>query len=253
MARRREIPSKAIQLTARAGFITRNIFSTFLYPNRTARSQLRAWSRLLDSGYFVRHSDPRMSDVFILNKGIRHITQEIDGIIVRPPYTGVIRHDETALKGILIIEDHGFLDSWRVESEFKILGRDTIKLESQGTTNKFPDAILDFKAPVHRIRVAIEIELTLKDRRRYQRILNSYSFAEGLDLILFVCASETIKSAISEIAQSHFLPPKGLEIGFMDKADWLVDPILGTVKLKNRNSTLGTWVDEKENEQIRQA
>lgn len=251
MARRREVPHKAIQLTAKAGFITRNIFSTFLHPNRPARSQLRSWSKLLDTGYFVRHADPRMNDVFILNKHKRHIAQEVDGIVVRPPYTGVIRHDETALKGILIIEDHGFLDSWRVESEFKILGKDTIKLETNGATTKFPDAILDFKAPVQKIRVAIEIELTLKDRRRYQRIMNSYSFAEGLDLILFVCASDTIESAISETANSHFLPPKGLEIGFMNKTEWLEDPILGAVRLQNRTCTLGTWVDEKEKEQLR--
>jgi len=250
VGRNSDFPKEALRITARSGFITRKIFTTFLTSNRPVRSQLRAWSRLLESGYFVKHPDPRFHDVFLIDKKKCLALSDIIGSIVRPPYTGVIRHDEIVLSGVLNIENHGFLESWGLEQEFKSQGSGAVLLDSQGQVSKYPDAILNFKAPAAPIQVAVEIELSLKDKRRYQRIFNAYSFAKGLSLILFVCGEPAIEKVVKTCAQEYFLPPHGLELGFMEKADWLTNPILGTVKTSTNECSLGTWLDDKEKEQL---
>lgn len=253
MARPKHIPIEAIHLTARSGFLTKALFKEFLMSGRPKSSLNRNWNELLNSGFFVRHSDERMADIFLLNKRNRELPDLLDQLVVPPPYTGVIRHDEIALRGILLIEDHGFLDNWKVESEFKKAGQGAVRLEGNGQSPKYPDAILNFKAPYKPIHVAIEVELTQKERRRYQRILNAYSFAKSLDLVLFVCSNEQIEKAIRDSALKYFYPSAGAEIGFMSKKEWMTDPILAEVRCPNSVSSLGSWIDKQEKMQIQNA
>lgn len=250
MARPKRIPMEAIHLTARAGFITKSLFKEFVLGDRPKSSVNRSWNELIKSGYFIKHTDERMGDVYLLNKRKKELHELSYQQPVPPPYTGIIRHDEIALRGILLIEDRGFLETWKVESEFKKTRQGAIQLESNSQSPKYPDAILNFKAPQRPLRVAIEIELTQKEKRRYERILNSYSFAENLDLILFVCANTQIEKVISASASKFFYPSSGAEIGFMSKTDWITDPILAEVRQQNTVCSLGTWIDLKEKWQI---
>lgn len=250
MGRRPDFPTAAVQLTARSGFITRKLFTTYFVNGRPVRSQLRAWNRLLSSGLFVRHHDPRFHDVFLLNKRKQIAQYGNLNNLVRTPYSGIIRHDETVLHGLLNIQEHGFLESWALEPEFRAQGTGAVRLEHYGQTSKYPDAILQFKAPEKSIAVAIEVELSMKDKRRYQRIMNAYSFASDLSLVLFVCGDERIENAVRASARQHFLPPREMEIGYMKNTEWLNDPILATMRTEHRECTLGTWIYEKEQEQL---
>lgn len=250
MPRPKTIPIEAINLAARTGFITKALFKEFILGNRPKSSINRRWSDLINSGFFNRHNDERMADVYLLNKRKKELQELLTHQPAPPPYTGIIRHDEIALRGILLIEDRGFLDAWKVESEFKKTRQGAIQLESNSQNPKFPDAILNFKAPIRPIRVAIEIELTQKEKRRYERILNAYSFAQNLDLILFVCANNQIENVIVDAAAKFFYPSAGAEIGIMSKTDWLVDPVLGDIRCRNTANSLGTWIDGREKLQI---
>lgn len=253
MPRPKIIPIEAINLAARTGFITKALFKEFILGNRPKSSVNRKWSDLINSGFFNRHSDDRMADVYLLNKRKKELQGLLTQPPVHPPYTGIIRHDEIALRGILLIEDRGFLENWKVESEFKKSKQGAIQLESNSPNPKFPDAILNFKALYKPIRVAIEIELTQKEKRRYERILNSYSFAQNLDLIIFVCANKQIETTIITTASKFFYPSAGAEIGFMSKTDWLTDPVLADLRCQNKVCTLGTWIDDREKVQIQNA
>lgn len=250
MPRPKTIPIEAINLAARTGFITKALFKDFILGNRPKSSVNRRWSDLINSGFFNRHNDERMADVYLLNKRKKELQELLTQEPVAAPYTGIIRHDEIALRGILLIEDRGFLESWKVESEFKKTKQGAVQLESNSHNPKFPDAILNFKAPFKPVRVAIEIELTQKEKRRYERILNAYSFAQNLDLILFVCANKQIENVIVDAAAKFFYPSAGAEIGIMSKADWLTDPVLGDIRCQNTTSSLGTWIDGREKLQI---
>jgi len=249
MARPKCIPKDAINLAARAGFLSKSLFKEFLMKNRPTSSLNRSWRKLIDSGYFITHSDPRMGDIYLLNKRKRETSALSSHTIVSPPYSSLIRHDEIALRGILLIEDHGFLDTWKVESEFKKLKEGAVRLEGNENRAKYPDAILNFKSQIKPIRVAVEIELSLKDKRRYQRILNAYSFAEDLDLVLFVCANDRIEKTIAESSSKYFYPSAGSEISFMRQSEWSSDPILADVRIKNSVMSLGTWLDQFEKAQ----
>lgn len=253
MPRPKIIPLEAINLASRTGFITKALFKEFILGNRPKSSVNRRWSDLINSGFFNRHSDDRMADVYLLNKRKKELQELLTQQPVPPPYTGIIRHDEIALRGILLIEDRGFLETWKVESEFKKTRQGAIQLESNSQNPKFPDAILNFKAPYKPIRVAIEIELTQKEKRRYERILNAYSFAQNLDLIVFVCANKQIENAIIGTASKFFYPSAGAELGIMSKTDWLTDPVLGDLRCQKTVSSLGTWIDDRENVQIQNA
>ncbi|OYZ24325.1 MAG: hypothetical protein B7Y39_01330 [Bdellovibrio sp. 28-41-41] len=253
MPRPKIIPIEAINLAARTGFITKALFKEFILGNRPKSSVNRRWSELINSGFFNKHSDDRMADVYLLNKQKRELQDLLVQQPVSPPYTGIIRHDEIALRGILLIEDRGFLETWKVESEFKKTKQGAIQLESKSQNPKYPDAILNFKAPFKPIRVAIEIELTQKEKRRYERILNAYSFAQNLDLIIFVCGNKQIENAVITSASKFFYPSAGAEIGFMSKMDWLTDPVLADLRCQNTVCSLGTWIDGREKVQIQNA
>lgn len=250
MPRPKVVPIEAINLTARSGFITKALFKEFILENRPKSSVNRCWSELIKSGFFKRHSDQRMADVYFLNKQKKELQDLLNYQPVSPPYTGVIRHDEIALRGILLLEDRGLLETWVVESEFKKNRLGTIQLEANQQNSKYPDAILNFKELNSPIRVAIEIELTQKEKRRYERILNAYSFAQNLDLVVFVCATKQIENAISAAATKYFFPSAGADIGFMSKLDWLADPITAELRRQHKVNSLGAWLDEQQKAQL---
>ncbi len=251
MGRPSLVPEDAIRITAKSGFMTRQLFTKYFATNMTPRSQLRAWSRLLSSGFFVQHPDQRLRDVFLLNKRNRRLLQFLTHEPVRAPYSGLIRHDEIVLNGVLKIEEHGFLESWITESELRKEGSGLLRIQDQGQSAKYPDAVLITKSPVQSIGIAIEVELSRKEKRRYQQIMNAYSFAKNIELILFVCGDVEIENLILEMSRLYFVPARGAELGFMSKSDWLQNPILGLVKTESRSCSLGTWVSDKEQEQIR--
>ncbi len=138
MPRPKIIPIEAINLASRTGFITKALFKEFILGNRPKSSVNRRWRDLVNSGFFNRHSDDRMADVYLLNKRKKELQELLDQQPVPPPYTGIIRHDEIALRGILLIEDRGFLETWKVESEFKKTRQGAIQLESNSQNPKFP-------------------------------------------------------------------------------------------------------------------
>lgn len=65
-----------------------------------------------------------------------------------------------------------------------------------------------------------------------------------------MCANKQIENAITETAEKFFYPSAGAEIGIMSKTDWLTDPVLGDLRRQNKASSLGTWIDQRENDQI---
>jgi len=83
--------------------------------------------------------------------------------------------------------------------------------------------------------------------------LNAYSFAQNLDLIIFVCANKQIENVIMGSASKYFYPSAGAEIGFMSKTDWLADPVLADLRCQNTVCSLGTWIDDREKLQIQNA
>jgi hypothetical protein len=230
-----------LRVTAKSGFLTKEIFKEFMFGGKTRRGANLSWANLKESGLFKVHPNPRLRDVLVLNRHNKIVQTQGFNSVATTPNEAVMHHDEILLHGVLDIENHGFLHRWILEPGIEIEGLQEFKISSQGNKIKYPDAVLEFKDPAASRVAALELELTQKDGKRYDQILSAYSSMEGIALVLFITGSKTIEKAIERHAKESFYPMHGQQLGFMTLQDWQEGPLLAHVRVKDRSQTLGTW------------
>jgi len=240
-----EFPRKALDIASKAGFITKELWKDYIYGRvgNTKAEKRRyhwAWNNLLERGYLIQHPNKHLSNVLVFNKNNRDAQRYIGGIASRSPYESNIRHDEMLLRGLLKIESAELLRHWTLESELKSNERDEFRLTSQGRSIKYPDAILYPKPSNNDRKVAIELELTLKNRTRYKQIIGAYGFLSELPAVIFVYATPAIEKAIKETVNGDHLAASSGRFGFMSLAEWQRNPIDGEIDLMNSKATLKT-------------
>ena len=217
-----------------------------MFKGKTRRGANWSWARLKESGYMRLHPNPRIRDVLVLNRSCRAAMIHCQGKAAHSPHEGLFRHDEILLRGILKTEDHGFLDHWRLEAELKVEGRNTFRISSAGHHIKYPDAVLSFRAHPEPVNVAVELELTLKDQKRYGQIVSSYSHMKDFDLVLFVAKDQSIVQAVKRAMEDAYYPASGVPLGFMQLKDWIANPLLGTLRINEESLTLASYVTQNE-------
>lgn len=241
-----EILKRPLEVIAKSGFLTKELWREFMFRGNTQRGANWSWAKLRESGYFKPHPNPRIKDVLVLNRLNRGVMARLGGEAASPPHEGLFLHDEILLHGILKTESHGFLDHWFLEAELKVLGSDTFRITSAGNHIKFPDAILAFNTSVESIHVAIELELTMKDQKRYGQIMSSYSHMKGVHLVLFITKNRAVEEAINRAMREAYYPAHGVPVGFMSLTEWNEDPLLGVVRTQHESLSLGSFVTQSE-------
>lgn len=230
-------------MLSRAGFLSKGLWQEFFYRGKSKGGMHHGWAKLLKEPYFALHPNPYLKNIAVLNRSSRELHAITGGRFASAPPEGVFCHDEVCLRGVLQIESHGFLKEWQLEAGLKSSLAKSYRIESAGALVKYPDALLEFVGLTAPLRVAIEIELTQKDRKRYDQIINCYSFMKGIALVLFVTAEPAIALALKRSAKESFYPTHGLQMGFMAVADWKKNPLLAELEVKGQGQTLGSWVE----------
>jgi dihydroxyacetone kinase DhaKLM complex PTS-EIIA-like component DhaM len=155
----------------------------------------------------------------------------------KPPIERQLRHDELLLGGVLDLERQGFLGHWTTEAELKSLGLDAYRVEGSLTDAKYADAILYLAGIGSDNKVAVEMELTLKEKSRYRKIMSAYSFVRELRLLLFVVANPAIEAAIRAAADEVFFPKEATTLAFMELSDWKRNPAEALMETDDPRST----------------
>lgn len=240
---RHEFPIRALEITAKAGFITKELWREHVFgevpKSQSGKRRYHwAWTSLTQKGYLRPHPNRHLSNVLILGHKKLGIIRERFGAASRSPYESQFHHDELVLRGVLQAEKAGLLRHWTLESELKSNERDELKLTSQGKRLKYPDAILYLPARERERKVAVEVELTLKNRLRYRQIIGAYGFLKDLPLVLFVTATPAIERAIRETIKANPTVANGGRYGFMSLNEWQRSPVDGEIAWSGERTTL---------------
>lgn len=235
-----------LRVISRSGFLTKELWREFLFTGKSRGGAHNGWARLLKTPYSTEHSNPHVGNVLVFNRRSRAGLQRIGGTAASAPYEAFLRHDETLLRGVLKIESHGFLRDWILEAGLKSGNHSEYQIRSQGKEIKYPDAVLDFRVESEFKRVAVELELTQKDAKRYEKIISSYSFMRGVSLIIFVTASAAIEAAIKKSIKKSFYPAHRQRVAFMRLDGWNDDPLLADIEVNGKKMSLGSWVTKDE-------
>lgn len=228
----RYFPKGLVAFVAKTGFITKATWKDYFFPGGSVRWKNSLWISLADRGYFVRHTNRHLSEVYILNRMNREVIEFLQGRGVRAPFVSQIDHDEVLVRGILPAIRSGLIVNWTTEAELKSFEQGTFRIESQGQAIKYPDAILGIGKSERPKKIALEIEITQKHRRRYMQIMSAYSSMKGIDGIVFVVGTDAIRNVIASTLKEVYFPLEKMFVGFIELKDWQADPLKSSVQLR---------------------
>jgi hypothetical protein len=105
------------------------------------------------------------------------------------------------------------------------------------TKNKLiPDGLIGVEVSNKMESVAIELELTLKDKRRYRNIINHYQNKENLYAVWYIVPTNSILRSLKENWKKHYGSYSGIKVYFSILADLMKNPL--EAKLVGLNSVL---------------
>lgn len=206
-----EILQNAINFAARFGFLTKEIFFEHLCFYQTTQ-QYYHWNRLVTSGYFFK-SQKQHGLIYLSTKGKRLAT-----VSVAPNKSlYILNHDILVAKIFLQLErTEKLLNAW---TEFE-LSKDqyqTCLLLGVNRIDKLPDLLVDLQGANKTIRIAIEIENTLKAKDRYLRISQGYLSMKNVNLLMYGCSSLVIQNTVARaFSGAEFVRGQKVPISFLN-------------------------------------
>lgn len=206
-----EILQNAINFAARFGFLTKEIFFEHLCFYQTTQ-QYYHWNRLITGGYFFK-SQKQHNLIYLTLKGKKLAT-----VSVAPNKSlYILNHDILVAKIFLQLERTGkLLIAW---TEFE-LSKDqyqTCILLGVNRIDKLPDLLVDLQGANKTIRIAIEIENTLKAKDRYLRISQGYLSMKNVNLLMYGCSSLVIENTVARaFSGAEFVRGQKVPITFLN-------------------------------------
>lgn len=118
----------------------------------------------------------------------------------RRAYKTQFEHDQLLIDARRILEKSPLISNFKTETEIRNLllsGRE--KLLHWENAPVIPDAIFTYSIPGKTMRVALELELTLKVRRRYTRIFRSHLLAKDWGLTIYVVKGANFRDQLMKV------------------------------------------------------
>ena len=107
-----------------------------------------------------------------------------------------LEHDFKLLRLRLLIEEREMAKTWIPEHEIRYLVFKKYDLRT-AKEKIIPDGLMFIETSNKKVSVAIELELTLKNKERLKQVLRRYLEKKDLNYIWYVCASKMIANAVS--------------------------------------------------------
>ncbi len=215
-------PLDLVRFLAKTGFITHDLWRRYFCTAQSSSWMRRLKKDFIRRGYVKAHPNRYYQSVYLLNTGGDVIrSMKLDP--ASPPPIAQIEHDETLADGILSLERSGLMSFWQTESELKKLGANDYRIETQGQLIKYPDLLIYTREPLPNCILAIELERTLKSRRRYIQLLGAYASMKRINGLLYVAENPSIERTIREVMQETYFPVERLPVTFASADDWLRD------------------------------
>lgn len=231
------VPEKEIRFAAKTGFLSKPLWDEF-FAAGTDRWRRKQWQFFLERGLFRKHPSRLPTDVFVLHRKNPMVIRLVGEQISLPPFAPQIEHDEVAAKILLSLERTGHALGYRVEAEIKREEFGQRQRYSGTDKMKYPDAILEIADQGGVTKVALEIELSRKNPKRYRHILNTYAARKELKYVLFLARARTIFESLKTAMRETYYPDWERPIGFCDVDEWLKNPATAAIHFSERVTTL---------------
>ena len=177
---------------------------------------------MVSRAYLKLHSSKYHAALYLLDRE-SPVLRAMNLSPVAPPPVGQIDHDEILADGILNLERSKLVSFWQSESELKKFGANDYRLETQGQLIKYPDLLIYTAAPLPEKILALELERTLKTRRRYVQLLGAYASMKRINGLIYVVENPSIKRTIEEVMKEVYFPVNRLPVSFFSQEEWLSD------------------------------
>lgn len=136
----------------------------------------------------------------------------------------MIEHDHKLIALRLLLEKFGVARAWMPEHEirshmFKKYGLREIK-------NKIiPDGFIGTEVNGKMESVAIELELTLKNKKRYRNIISHYQDKENLYAVWYIVPTSSMIKSIKETWKKHASSYSGVKVYFSGLNELMKNPL----------------------------
>ncbi len=107
----------------------------------------------------------------------------------------LLEHDFKLLSLRLLLEDEGIAKSWEPEHKIRFLIFQKYN-ELEAKKKIIPDSLMITETQFKRVSVAIELELTLKNKERIKEVLSRYKDKKDLDVLWYVCGNKMVANGI---------------------------------------------------------
>lgn len=193
------------------------------------------WALLSERDFFKPHRSSRAENVVVLNPKNAHVQRLVGNEISASPFVAQLDHDELVAKSLMQLGKTKAISNYRTESELRRLFplvRNRYKPEER---EKYPDAIVQVtRGP----KVALELELTLKARRRYRQILRTYRNRKDVSRIIFIVRSAVVFESITQAIKDTYYPLLERPIGFTWLEDWSQNPARARIDFKSASTSM---------------
>jgi hypothetical protein len=241
---RPRIPPRAvITFAAKTGFITKEIFNEF-FATGCDRSRRRQWQNLSRHGWMVAHESPLRPDVLVLSRKSRAKSHAGAWAEVWAPYIGMIHHDEILYRMVMGLQRSGLIREWTTEAEMKKVAMRDLRLGGARINTKYPDALLTLDVPGNAVKVALELELSRKSKRRYEDMAYAYRGMKDVRGVFFVCRNPGLVATIKNAFARAYFPTHDKPLGFALVDEWRINPARAVLEMPSRKTTFFDLVGE---------
>ena len=212
-----------IKRIAELGMLSTNQISELFFAGVTNTTVLRRL-RILEASQFLRRVvglDTKECLWIVTASG----AQLVNVKIVKTKWSKhMIEHDHKLIGLRLLLEKAGVARDWMPEHEirshmFKKYGLREIK-------NKIiPDGFIGIEVNGKMESVALELELTLKNKKRYRNIIGHYQNKENLYAVWYIAPTSSMIKSIKETWKKHASSYSGVKVYFSGLDELIKNPL----------------------------
>lgn len=231
-------PIREIKFATKSGFLTKNLWIEFFASGSASISwRNKQWVSFVTEKIFFPHYHNRAVDVLVPNP--RHpLVKAVGGdAVASPPFVSQLDHDERLARMVLNLLKDGVAINYRLEAELKRLSSGSQRHYESQQKEKLPDALI-LLPDEKQTRVAIELELTKKDPKRYRKIMSTYASFARADKVVFVVRDERISQTIRQAMRDAYYPHWTKPVGFGRLEDWIQNPSTARISFTEDVTTL---------------
>ena len=239
-------PISEIIFAAKYGFLTKGLWNDF-FAQGSLGWKNKLWATFVKEQIFLPHYSKFAVHVLVPNKKHFLVQKVVGEELVLPPFISQLDHDERLARMVLSLLKDGIATNYRLEPELKRLGSGLQRHYGSSTKEKYPDALIQI-ANEKKTRIAIELELTRKDPKRYRQIMETYSSFKRADKIVFVVRDDRFSQTIKQAMRDSFYPDWERPVGFGRLEEWSEKASTAKISFADKTTNLSEIANEDKKE-----